>query len=153
MFSAVAPVVLTEMLAPLLAEVIAVDTSPKMISVLGKKNLDNVTAICADIDDDSVRASAPWFADFDLIVASSVCNFLPDYEQTIGLLSETLKPGGKIAQWDWLSSGDGRYKMTEQRISNAFREAGLSCEFVDRAFEIEFDDETFPVVMGIASAA
>ena len=144
--------VLTEKLAPLVGEVIAVDTSPDMIGILLKKELTNVTAICADIDEDSMRASAAWFSDFGLIVASSVCNFLPDYERTIRHLSQTLKSGGKLVQWDWLSSGDDDYGMTIERISNAFRGADLNTVFVDEVFAVEFDAEPMTVLMGVASA-
>ena len=143
--------VLTEKLVPLVGEVVAVDASPDMIGILLKKDLTNVTAICADIDEDSVRASAAWFSGFDLIVASSVCNFLPDYERTIRHLSQTLKTGGKLVQWDWLSTGDDDYGMTIKRISNAFRNAGLTTEFVDDVFAVEFDAETMTVLMGVAS--
>jgi SAM-dependent methyltransferase len=144
--------ILTEKLFPLVGEIFAVDASPDMIDVLLKKELTNVSAICADIDDDLVRASAAWFSDFDLIVASSVCNFLPDYERTIQHLSQTLKPGGKLVQWDWLSSDDDDYGMTIERISNAFHEAGLNTVFVDDAFAVEFDAESITVLMGVASA-
>lgn len=144
---------LSERLAPLVREVVALDTSPDMIEVLRRKDLANVTAVCADIDDHAVRSAAAWFSDFDLIVASSVCNFLPNYERAIGYLSRTLNSGGKIVQWDWLSSGDDDYGMTIERISNAFLGADLESINVRRAFEIEFDDATMPVLMGVATAA
>jgi hypothetical protein len=89
-------VVLTGKLAPLVGDVIAVDASPDMIGILRKKELTNVSAIFVDIDEDSVRASATWFSDFDLIVASSDCNFLPDYKRSIRHLSQTPKSGGKL---------------------------------------------------------
>jgi SAM-dependent methyltransferase len=144
--------ILTEKLTPLVGEIFAVDASPDMIDVLLKKELTNVSAICADIDDDSVRASAAWVSGFDLIVASSVCNFLPDYERTIQHLSQTLKPGEKFVQWDWLSSDDDDYGMTVKRISNAFGEAGLRAIFFDEVFAVKFDDETMSILMGVASA-
>ena len=100
-----------------------------------------------------MRSSAAWFSDFDLVVASSVCNFLPNYEHTIGYLSRTLNSGGIFAQWDWFSSGDGTYGMTIERVSNAFRGADLRSINVGPAFEIEFDDETMPVLMDVATAA
>lgn len=143
---------LTEKLAPLVGEIIAVDTSPDMIGILLEKELANVKAICTDLDKDSVRASAAWFSGFDLIIASSVCNFLPDYEGTVGHLSQALKTEGKLVQWDWLSTDDDDYGMTIKRISNAFRNAGLTIEFVDDVFAVEFDAEPMTVLMGVASA-
>ncbi|MCH8334286.1 MAG: class I SAM-dependent methyltransferase [Proteobacteria bacterium] len=37
---------------------------------------------------------------FDLVVASSVCSFLPDYNSTLRDLSSALKPGGLFVQWE-----------------------------------------------------
>ncbi len=143
---------LTEKLAPLVGEVIAIDTSHKMIDVLRGKKILGVTAICADIDDHSVR-SAAWCSEFDLVVASSVCGFLPNYEATVGILSQTLSTTGYFVQWDWLSTGDDESGLTIDRVSNAFTGANLRSIFVDRAFDIAFDDEKMPVLMGVASAA
>ena len=144
---------LTEKLAPLVREVIAVDTSPNMIDVLRRKEIGNVTAICADIDDHAVHSSAPWFSEFDLIVASSVCSFLPNYELTIGVLSQSLSTTGYFVQWDWLSSSDDESGLTKDRVSNAFSRANLKCIHVDRAFAVAFDDEEMPVLIGVASVA
>lgn len=141
---------LTEKLAPLVGEVIAVDTSPNMIEVLREKKIGNVTAIRANIDDQTI---APWFSSFDLIVTSSVCGFLPNYEATIGVLSQTLGTPGYFVQWDWLSSGDEEFGLTVDRVSNAFRGANLKCVHVDCAFTVAFEDEKMPVLIGVASAA
>jgi len=143
---------LTEKLAPLVGEVIAVDTSQKMIDVLHGKKIRNVTAICADITDLSVK-SAAWCSDFDLIVASSVCGFLPDYEAMVDVLSQLLSVTGYFVQWDWLASGDDGAGLTVDRVSNAFTSANLKCIHIDRAFEIPFGDEKMPVLMGVAAAA
>lgn len=144
---------LTEKLAPLVRDVIAVDISPAMIDVLHKKEIGNVTAICTNIDDHAMRSSAPWFSDFDLIVASSVCGFLPNYEYTIGALSKTLNAAGYFVQWDWLSTGDDDSGMTIDRVSKAFNGADLKCIHLDEAFAVTFDDGKMPVLMGVACAA
>ncbi len=141
---------LSEKLAPLVREVIAVDVSEPMIGILRRKGIDNVTPICADID--KVHSSAPWFCEFDLIVASSVCGFLPNYEATVGLLSKALRDGGYFTQWDWLSSGDDRDGMTLERVSDAFRTANLKPVQVETAFSVIFDGETMPVLMGVGFA-
>lgn len=143
---------LAEKLAPLVGEVIAVDTSQKMIDVLHGKKIQKVTAICADINDRSVN-SAAWCSDFDLIVASSVCGFLPDYEATVDVLSLLLSATGYFVQWDWLASGDDGSGLTMDRVSNAFTSANLKCIHIDRAFEIPFGSEKMPVLMGAGAAA
>ena len=143
---------LTEKMAPLVGEILAIDTSQNMIDVLRGKEIQNVTAICADIDDPSV-SSATWCSGFDLIVASSVCGFLPSYEATLAVLSRTLSATGLFVQWDWLSSGDDESGLTMDGISNAFTRANLKCVHIGTAFEMPFGDEKMPVLMGVASAS
>jgi predicted TPR repeat methyltransferase len=144
---------LTEKLAPLVRGVVAVDTSPAMLNVLRNKHLENVDIHCANIDDDSVRSAARWFGDFDLIVASSVCSFLPSYETTLGVLAQALNPSGVFVQWDWLldhevDDDDG---LTIDRVRTACTKAGLRCDHVARAFSVLFDAEPSPVLIGVAS--
>jgi len=142
---------LSEKLAPLVDKVVAVDTSPDMIDVLRRKEIDNVTAICANIDDPDVHSHAPWFSGFDLIVASSVCGFLPNYAFTIGVLSKALSANGFFVQWDWYSTGNDVFGLTIARISDAFEDAGLKCLYVGAAFAVTFEDGESPVLMGVAA--
>lgn len=142
---------LTEKLAPFAKEVIAVDISPKMIEVLRSKQIGNVTSICANIDDDSVQASADWLVDFDLIVASSVCSFLPDYESTIETLSKVLVSNGHFVQWDWLASGDEEFGLTLDRVSNAIGISSLECVHIGKAFTFTTEDQEMPVLIGVGS--
>lgn len=143
---------LSEKLAPLVSDVIATDTSQNMIDVLRRKEISNVTAICTDIIDDGARRSETWFSDFDLIVASSVCGFLPNYELAVDALSQALSPTGYFVQWDWLSTGEEGFGLTVDSVSNAFSRAGLKCIHLDRAFAVPFGDEEISVLMGVASA-
>lgn len=145
---------LTEKLAPLLREVVAVDISPEMLGVLRSKQLANVEIHCANIDDDSVRSAAPWFGDFDLIVASSVCGILPRYEHTVELLAQALNPGGFLVQWDWLlldeDDDDGDDGLTLENVATAFTKAELTCVVVERTFDVLFDADRSPVLLGVA---
>ncbi len=141
---------LTEKIAPFVGEVVALDTAQSMIEVLRKKSIANVTAVCGDFSDPKVQTSA-WCTDFDLIVASSVCGFLPNYESTLTRFLQILTPTGHFAQWDWLAS-DGEEGMTLERIASAFRAAGFRQDVVEQAFSIEFDDGELVCLAGIASA-
>ena len=144
---------LTEKLAPLVGEVVATDTSPKMIDVLRRKEISNVITICADIIEGCGPRSEVRLSNFDLIVASSVCNFLPDYEMAVQALSRALGPTGYFVQWDWLSASDDGFGLTVDSVHNAFKGARLRSIHVGRAFDVTIGGEEMPVVMGVAAAA
>ncbi len=72
-----------------------------MIAVLKSKGVRNVIAVHGDILDNDFRVERDSSSDFDLIYASSVCSFLPDYESAIIALARLLKRGGYFVQLDW----------------------------------------------------
>ncbi|MDA0367290.1 MAG: class I SAM-dependent methyltransferase [Proteobacteria bacterium] len=139
---------LAEKVAPYVRELIAVDTSDKMIAVLKRKTLDKVTALCGDILDDGFRLGVGP-SGFDLIYASSVCSFLPDFEGTVVSLARLLKPGGHFVQWDWLASGDEGFGLTPSQIRSALSNAQLQSTRVEQAFMIGADGTTLPVLIGV----
>ena len=100
-----------------------------------------------------MRSTAPWFRDFDLIVASSVCGFLPNYELALSYLARTLSASGIFVQWDWLSTNDDESGMTPKRIAKSFGDAGLAALHVGKEFAIRIDGDDLPVVMGVASVS
>ena len=141
---------LSEKLAPLCKHIVAVDTSAMMIDVLrsklAAKGIENVTPLQTAINAEAVE-ERPELADkFDLIVASSVCTFLPDYEATLRDLSSIIVPGGCFVQWDWLAD------MPMVRIRGAYQAAGLNTISVEEAFAMEMEKESMSVVMGIAQS-
>lgn len=142
---------LTEKIAPHVREVFAIDSSKNMIDVLAAKNIPNVTAVCVDIDDPEQRATLPWLSDFDLIVASSVCSFLPDYEATLGLMTSCLGTGGQFVQWDWLLSKGDTNGFTEETIRQTYAHQDLICQSLSEAFAMDIDGKICPVLMGVAS--
>lgn len=140
---------LSEKLAPLVKEIIAVDTSQKMIDVLRGKRIGNINPICENIDGKHHHAFANVLMEFELITASSVCSFLPDYEAMLGLLVKSLVPNGYFVQWDWLRVGDEEFGLTADRVSNAIRGTGLKCVYVGKAFTLTIENEEMPVLIGI----
>jgi len=138
---------LTEKLATRCGQVVAIDTSKKMIEALRSKltqlGSDNVVASKIALTAESIRANPVLLDSFDLIVASSVCNFLPDYESTVRDLSSVMRPGACFVQWDWMED------MPKARVRNAFDAAGLVNYAVDHAFTMNADGDSMPVVMGI----
>jgi SAM-dependent methyltransferase len=140
---------LAERFIPLCGNIVGVDPSPGMILVLkekiAKRDLTNITTLTCQINRETI-ATQPELADgFDLVVASSVCGFLPDYEATLVDLSALLKPGGVFVQWDWATD------LSAERMGQAFSEAGLATVSTDQAFEIEMDDKNRSVRMGVAN--
>jgi 2-polyprenyl-3-methyl-5-hydroxy-6-metoxy-1,4-benzoquinol methylase len=138
---------LTEKLATRCGQIVAIDTSEKMIEALRSKltqlGSDNVVTSKVALNAESIRANPVLLDSFDLIVASSVCSFLPDYESTVRDLSSVMRPGAYFVQWDWMED------MPKEKVRNAFAAAGLVNHAVDHAFTMSADGESMPVVMGI----
>ena len=139
---------LTEKLAPLCGHIVAVDISAGMIDVLQSKVVDkrigNITPLVTAVDSAAINENPELSVKFDLVVASSVCSFLPDYNSTLRDLSSALKPGGLFVQWDWLS------EMPIERIRRAYKESGLINLGVEEAFAMTMEDESMSVVLGVA---
>ena len=135
-------------IAPHVHELMAVDSSEKMIAVLNGKSLRNVVAVHGDILDDGFRFEGNLLPHFDLIYASSVCSFLPDYENAITALTHLLKPGGHFVQWDWQASDGEEFGLSENRIKTALEKAQLNSIRVGPAFTIMAENTAMPVVMG-----
>ncbi len=138
---------LSEKLAPLCGQIVAVDTSAKMIDVLRRKaveaNMQNIVALQISVDAESIKICPELTGKFDIVVASSVCSFLPDYEETLGDLSSVINPGGYFIQWDWLAD------MPVERIQRAFALTGMDAISVEETFSMETEGESMPVVMGV----
>jgi trans-aconitate methyltransferase len=90
---------LTEILSPLVAEIVALDASDKMIQGLRQRHpLPNVVPVSGLLTEGMVQETACLQTKFDLIVASSVCGFLPDYPGTLQILRSLLAPQGIFVQ-------------------------------------------------------
>ena len=141
---------LSEKLAPLCGHIVAVDASARMIEVLRRKvndqGIENITPLQTVINAEAVRQRPELTDKFDLIVASSVCSFLPDYEATLLDFSLMMKPGGCFVQWDWLAD------MPIDRLRGAYAAAGLNIIVAEEAFVMEMGNEPMPVAMGLAQA-
>ena len=138
---------LTEKIAALCEHVLAVDTSPSMIEQLNRKiietGLKNVTSLVAIIESESIAENRSMLGQFDLVVASSVCSFLPDFEATLCHIAAIMKPGGIFVHWDWVVD------MPSDKIRNAFSGAGMNCLRVEREFTMDSKNGSMAVVMGI----
>ena len=141
---------LTQLLSPMAKDIVALDGSSEMIKLLAKKNLSNVSTIAAFLTQELVDSHPELTKKFDLIVASSVCGFLPDYEITLGLLTSLLKSGGMFVQWDWLSNEDSAETgLSENRVLAALEANQLIDIKVEKPFEMNSSKGTMRVLMAV----
>ncbi len=139
---------LAERIAPHVEEVVAVDTSENMIAVLQAKNLPNVRAVHGDMLAGNVQDLETGVPGFDLICASSVCAFLPDYNGAVAVLAGLLNKGGHFVQWDWQASDDDGFGLTLQQMKTALEATRLGSIRVERIFEFKSDEKVMPVLIG-----
>ncbi|WOH36398.1 class I SAM-dependent methyltransferase [Thalassotalea fonticola] len=119
---------LTQLISPEVKNIVAIDPSSEMIKCLDKKSLKNVATISDYLSEGIIKKHSRFHDKFDLVVASSVCGFLPSYEETLTLLKSVLKVGGTFIQWDWLAEDDSSSMgLSEARVRQAFE----SNQFID----------------------
>ena len=141
---------LTEQLISKATSVIAIDPSCKMTDVLKAKSLKNVTVMTSLIDDQFLQKHTELKDSFDMIVASSVCAFLPDYPATLKHLISLLKPGGLFVQWDWMpTKEDPNFGFTPDKIIKAYNKAKLTVLIAENVFSMGESPSTMQVVMGV----
>lgn len=144
---------LAERLSPVVQEIVALDGSLKMIGQLKRKALSNVFPIASFLTRDLIANNTLLHTRFDLLTASSVCAFLPDYDETLTLLRSLLLPGGVYVQWDWLSpdeSSEGGF--TERRVRQALGRADFKSISISQPFVMESSPDNLTVLMAVAEA-
>lgn len=138
---------LSEKISARAKEVVALDSSTKMIEVLAQKNLSKVVALADLLTTQAIKKHPSLQQPFDLIVASSVCAFLPDYPGTLNLLKGMLSKGGYFVQWDWLTTGEENATgFSPSGLHTALEDAGFQDVTITTPFEIE----GMRVVMAVA---
>jgi len=142
---------LTEIISPLVNSVVALDSSPKMITQLNAKKLKNVSTITDILSKELIDNNQELMQKFDLIIASSVCSFLPDYPSTLVLLKSLLKPNGVFIQWDWAAESENSgMGLTEKAIEHALLQSEFSDIKIKSPFVMKSSKGEMPVIMAIA---
>lgn len=142
---------LTERMAPLCKDVVALDNSRKMTKKLKNKNIANAIIISESLTPELTFAEPIFQTKFDLIVASSVCGFLPNYEETLELLYSLLNPGGTFVQWDWLKTDEkSETGFTKDEVLKTLNEKGFKNVSLSIPFKMSNPDGEMPVLMAIA---
>lgn len=145
---------LTQLMSPAVKNIVAIDPSSEMIKHLDKKALKNVSSISDYLSKELVENLPEFENKFDLIVASSVCGFIPDYEATLSLLKSLLKEGGVFVQWDWLSNDDSSgMGLSEKRVTQAFVANGFVNTQINSPFIMSSSKGNMPVLMAIGKNA
>ena len=143
---------LSQLMSPSVKEIVALDGSPEMIKRLDQKGLSNVSTIADYLTQELIDRNPQLSGGFDLIVASSVCGFVPDYEATVGLLKSLLRDGGVFVQWDWLSK-DSEEGMSETRVRSALESQGFVDVQISTPFEMTSSKGSMTVLMATGKAA
>jgi len=145
---------LTEQISPLANKIVALDTSKEMVSVLNNKNLPNVTTLSEPLSEDTINKKTSLQKKFNLIVASSVLGFIPEYKSTLIILKSLLASDGILVQWDWLSpSNESDFGLSEEKVESAYKEAGFKLISIKKPFSLTSSKDTMTVLMAVAKNA
>jgi 2-polyprenyl-3-methyl-5-hydroxy-6-metoxy-1,4-benzoquinol methylase len=141
---------LTAILSPLVTEIVAIDASEKMIKGLCQRHpLLNVIPLTGLLTAELIQDNLCLQTNFDLIIASSVCGFLPDYPGTLHLLRSLLAPDGIFVQWDWVDQGEG-FGVSETRATTVLTEVGFPIVSIGIApFRMSFSEDPIPVLIAV----
>jgi len=142
---------LTERMSPLASSIVAIDTSTKMIAALQAKKIPNVISLHEPLTSELIRNNSAFINKFNIIIASSVFSFLPNYDSILQLLKSLLASDGLLIQWDWLSPDNNpKFGLSEATIKQSFDRAGFTQATLTKPFSLTTDKGKMPVVMGIA---
>jgi predicted TPR repeat methyltransferase len=141
---------LAQLMSPVTKEIVALDGSEAMIEELDKKALPNVEPV-VDLLTRGLVAQHPAFrSQFDLVVASSVCGFLTNQQETVNIIYTLLDEYGLFVHWDWLVDSDSSdYGMTREKAEQILLNAGFQQVDVSVPFEVETKHGMQPVLMGV----
>ncbi|MDN3715908.1 SAM-dependent methyltransferase [Vibrio breoganii] len=141
---------LSQRVAPFARSVVALDASEAMIEELDKKTLANVEPVVDELTRGLVAQHPAFRKQFDLVIASSVCGFIPDFKEAATIIYSLLDEQGIFVHWDWLSEDESE-GLTQESAHSILHQAGFSDIEISIPFEIEMKDgTTMPVLMGVA---
>ncbi|HCG5596454.1 class I SAM-dependent DNA methyltransferase [Vibrio parahaemolyticus] len=139
---------LSQLLSPIVKDIVALDASEAMIEELDKKELLNVEPVVDALSRGLVAQHPAFRGQFDLVVASSVLAFVDHVESSLDIAHSLLNEGGYFVHFDWVaeSEQDG---FTLSRSENALSNAGFVDVEAKKVFDITSDGQTMSVLMGV----
>ena len=142
---------LTEKMVPFAENIVALDSSEKMCSILRKKGLKNVDILTGFLTENLIQSEPFLQKPFDLIVASSVLAFIDDYVSMLKILKSFLCRGGFLVQWDWKKSErEPDFGFDSDDLKKGFQHASLTIISTTEPFSLESENGAMAVIMGIA---
>jgi 2-polyprenyl-3-methyl-5-hydroxy-6-metoxy-1,4-benzoquinol methylase len=142
---------LSQCLSPRVKSIVALDASEAMVEELDKKWLTNVEPVVDYLTRGLVAQHPAFRKQFDLVVASSVCGFLPDLSQALNIIYSLLDDDGVFVHWDWLvADDDPEFGLTLDDVKEQLKSAGFKQVTVSPSFEISTTEGIKTVLMGVA---
>jgi len=141
---------LTQLISPLAKDIVALDGSEAMIEELDKKELDNVEPVVDHLSRGLVAQHPAFRKQFDVIVASSVCGYVPDLQEVADIIYSLLEDGGVFVHWDWLvDDNDPEFGLSQSDVEQTLNKSGFSSVETRIAFELNTPQGIKPVIMGV----
>ena len=144
------------------SKIVCIDAAEAMIFQLQQKirareweNVEAFTAILARYEtiDEDLKAKIDSLTEkFDLIVASSVINFIPeqDLTETMKVLARLLKPDGIFCHSDWPESDLAPDEITLEKAESMYKSGGLKLKSLTTK-KVQVCSEEGTIFVGIAS--
>ncbi len=139
---------LSQLLSPIVKDIVALDASEEMIEELDKKELANVEPVVDSLSRGLVAQHPAFRGQFDLVVASSVLAFVDDADSALQISHSLLNHGGYFVHFDFVAETE-QEGITLASSSNALEKAGFSDINVTPVFDITSDGQTMSVLMGV----
>lgn len=131
-------------------EIVAIDKADKMVEVLNDKNYPNVIPIHGTVSKNFPETYTQLKQPFDLVIAVSVCAFLPDYSEFLSKIKSLLKPSGMFIQFDWLRQPEGpEFGFDFTMIREVFESVNLDLTSISIPIRFDEGEDRLEVVMAI----
>ncbi|TOP11340.1 SAM-dependent methyltransferase [Vibrio parahaemolyticus] len=139
---------LSQLLSPIVKDIVALDASEAMIEELDKKELLNVEPVVDALSRGLVAQHPAFRRQFDLVVASSVLAFVDDVESSLDIAHSLLNEGSYFVHFDWVAETE-QDGFTLSRSENVLSNAGFVDVEAKKVFDITSDGQTMSVLMGV----
>lgn len=142
---------LTQLLHAAGAQVVAVDSSAKMIEMLNVKKLNGVQTLVSELNAADIYNQEVLQKPFDLIIASSVLAFIPNQQEKLEQLKGLLHPQGSFIQWDWQKLEEqADFGFHSNELQDLYEQVGLNVITIAESFSVDSENGRFAALIGHA---